>query len=408
MKRIAWLALAFLLLSCQPQAQTPNQISVFLLDGETLYTLEAGSDTPASLAARAGAVVEPVETLSPADRFLLNGQMVPADITLPTGESYTLQIIRAVNVTLVTPDGESTFQSAAPTLGQALAERRLTLYAADFLAPPPETALTADLTVSYRPARDYVIRVDGESIAVKSSAETVGQVLASARIPLLGLDYSLPAESESAPTDGAIEIVRVQESLLVEQTSIPFSTRYEYSAEIPLGSENFLQAGEPGLSVSTVRIRYENGVEVSRVTEAENLVRLPKEQVMGRGTQVTVQMLDVPGGQIQYWRAVQMYATSYSPCRSGISGCSYGTASGLPVQRGVVAMRRSLFNTLRGTQVYVPGYGVATIGDVGGGFPDGRLWIDLAYSDADWQNWSGWVTVYFLAPAPAYIPAELQ
>jgi len=406
MRHIAWLALAFLLFSCQPQAQTQDSISVFFLDGKKLYKLESGSDTPASLAARAGAVIE--TPLSPADRFLLNGKIVPADIPLPTSESYTLQIIRAVNVTLVTPDSETVFQSAAPTLGQALAERGLALYPADFLAPPPETPLTADLTATYRPARDYLIRVDGASITIKSSAETVGQVLASARIPLLGLDYSLPAESESAPGDGVIEIVRVQESLSVVQTSIPFSTRYEYSAEIPLGSENFIQAGEPGLSVSTVRIRYENGAEVSRVTEEETILRLPQEQVMGRGTQVTVQTLDVPGGKIQYWRAVQMYATSYSPCRLGIPGCSYRTASGLPVQRGVVAMRRSLFNALRGTQVYIPGYGVATIGDLGGGFPDGRLWIDLAYSDDDWQSWSSWVTVYFLAPAPAYIPAELQ
>lgn len=405
MRRLAWLALAFLLLACQPQARTQESISVFLLDGETLYTLQAGSDTPASLAARAGAVVE---IFSPADRFLLNGNVVPADIPLPTGHSYTLQIIRAVNVTLRTPEGETNFQTAAPTLGQALAEQGFNLYAADFLAPPPETPLTANITATYRPAREYVIRVDGDSITVKSPAETVGQVLVSARIPLLGLDYSIPAESAPAPTDGVIEIVRVHESLSVTQIPIPFSTRYEYSPEIPLGSENLIQVGEPGLKVSTVRIRYENGVEVSRVTEAESVARLPKEQVMGRGTQVTVQTLEVPGGQIQYWRAVQMWATSYSPCRSGISGCSYGTASGLPVQRGVVAMTRSLFNALRGTQVYVPGYGVATIGDVGGGFPDGRLWIDLAYSDDDWQNWSGWVTVYFLAPAPAYIPAPLQ
>lgn len=402
MRRIAWLALAILLLSCQPQAHTQDALFVFLVDGERQYTLQAGPDTPASLAARAGL------PLSPADRFLLNGQVVPAEIPLPGGEPYTLQILRAVNITLRTPEGETAFQSAARTLGQALAERGLTLHAADFLFPPPETALTADITVIYRPARQYQIRVDGVSITVNSSAERVGQVLASAGIPLLGLDYSLPAESAPAPADGVIEIVRVQESLSVAQTSIPFSTRYEYSPEIPLGSENLLQAGEPGLRISTVRIRYENGVEVSRITETERIARQPKEQVIGRGTQVTLQTLDVPGGQIQYWRAVQMYATSYSPCRSGTSTCHYGTASGLPVQRGVVAMTRSLFNALRGSQVYIPGYGVATIGDVGGGFPDGRLWIDLAYSDDDWQNWSGWVTVYFLAPAPAYIPTELQ
>ncbi len=358
--------------------------------------------TPASLAARAGLA------LSQADRFLLNGHPIPAELALPTGENYTLQILRAVNVTLVTPDGETSFETTAATVGEALTGLGVQLYAQDLIAPPPETPLNADLTVSYRPARDYVVRVDNLSIPIKASAQTVGQVLAAAGIPLLGLDYSRPAESESAPKAGAIEIVRVQETVSVVQKPIPFSTRYEYSPEIPLGSENILQAGEPGLSVSTVRIRFENGVEVARTTEAEAVVRLPKEQVLGRGTQVNVQTLEVPGGQIQYWRAVQMWATSYSPCRSGIAGCSYGTASGLPVQPGVVAMTRDLFNALRGTQVYVPGYGVATIGDVGGGFPDGRLWIDLAYSDDTWQNWSGWVTVYFLAPAPAYIPPALQ
>jgi 3D (Asp-Asp-Asp) domain-containing protein len=103
-----------------------------------------------------------------------------------------------------------------------------------------------------------------------------------------------------------------------------------------------------------------------------------------------------------------MYATSYSPCGTGTGDCSYGTASGLPVQYGVVAFKRDLFNALRGSQVYVEGYGFATVADVGGGFPDGRLWIDLGYSDADYVPWSQWVTVYFLAPAPAYIPAALQ
>ncbi|PWH13721.1 MAG: hypothetical protein DDG60_09670 [Anaerolineae bacterium] len=400
MKHIAWLALTLLLLSCDSQAQAPS--TSFLIDGTTAYTLETNSSTPAALAARIGL------SLSPADRFILNGKLIPADLPLPGGLSYTLQILRAVNVTLRTPEGETTFPSAALTLGQALTERGLTLSTADFLSPSPETPLTTDLTVIYRPARNYTIRVDGQIISIKSSATTVGQILASAGTPLLGLDYSLPPESAPAPADGIIEIVRVQETLTIISTPIPFNTRYQDTADLPLGSENLLQAGETGLKITTLRIRYENGSEVSRLLEKEQIVRQPKEQIVGRGTQITLQTLQIPGGQIQYWRAVQMYATSYSPCRSGGSQCSYGTASGLPVQRGVVAMTRDLFNALRGTQVYVPGYGIATIGDVGGGFPDGRLWIDLAYSDADWQNWSGWVTVYFLAPAPAYIPERLR
>ncbi len=49
--------------------------------------------------------------------------------------------------------------------------------------------------------------------------------------------------------------------------------------------------------------------------------------------------------------------------------------------------------------VFVPGYGPAKISD-NGAYPDGRPWIDLAYSDADWVTWGDWVTVYFTTPIP--------
>lgn len=399
MKRLLWLLLALTLVSCQPQnAKT----TVYLLDGDQVLSLQADSNTPASILAQAGV------TLSPADKIYFNGVDLPTDFSLPPGGPYTLQIRRAHTLTLATPAGQTSFQTTAATIGQALAQTGLQLYAADFVEPPVETPFKADLTVTYRPARELTISVDGKTVTVKSSALTVGQALASAGIPLLGLDKSLPGESDPLPANGQIKVIRVTEIVSLVEKSIPFSKKYEYSADLAVGAQKVLRVGEPGLMVSRVRVRYEDGVEVARTTEAETLVRPPKDSLVSLGTQVTVQTLDVPGGQIQYWRAVQMYATSYSPCRSGTSNCSYGTASGLPVKRGVVAMVRGLYNLLAGTQVYIPGYGVAVIGDVGGGLPDGHLWIDLGYSDDDWQNWGSMVTVYFLAPAPATIPDILQ
>jgi uncharacterized protein YabE (DUF348 family) len=399
MKRLFWLLLVLSLASCQPQ---DAKTTIYLLDGDQVLTLQADANTPAAILSQAGV------TLSPADEIHFNGIDLPDDFSLPPGGPYTLQIRRAQTLTLLSPENKSSFQTTAATVGQALAQAGLQLYAADYFEPPLETPIKADLTVTYRPARDIFISVDGQTVTDKSSAPTVGRALASAGIPLLGLDRSLPGESEPLPADGQIKIVRVTETVSLVEKSIPFSKKYEYSADLAVGTQKVLQVGEPGLIVSRVRVRYEDGVEVERATEAETLVRSPKDSLVSLGTQVTVQTLEVPGGQIQYWRAVQMYATSYSPCRSGTSKCSYGTASGMPVKRGVVAMVRSLYNQLAGSQVYVPGYGVAVIGDLGGGFPDGRLWIDLGYSDEDWQTWSGMVTVYFLAPAPATIPDMLN
>ena len=63
---------------------------------------------------------------------------------------------------------------------------------------------------------------------------------------------------------------------------------------------------------------------------------------------------------------------------------------------------------MQGQRLYVPGYGFGVIGDIGAGYPDGRPFIDLAYSDDDFVGWHQWVTVYFLTPVPASIIYVLQ
>lgn len=401
MKRIPWVLLALALISCQ-SGQSPARNIVYVVDGQNILTLEATSNTPLGMMAEAGL------TLSPADKIYANGVEVPADAALPADSTTTLQVRRAVDVTLVTPDGQTTFQSAAQTVGQAMAQTGLLLYASDFLSPPAQTPLNTPVMVTYRPARELTVSLDGTAITVKSSALTVGQALAEAGIPLIGLDYSRPAEAKPVPANGRIKVIRVVESFSMQQKSIPFQIEYQTSDELELDTQNLLQAGEQGLAVTRVRMRTEDGVQVSTETEPETIVRIPVNQIVGTGTKPVVRPLPGVAG-LQYWRAVRMYATSYSPCRSGVPGrCHTGTASGLPVKRGVVGMKRAWYNAMQGQPVYIPDYGVAVVADVGGGFPDGRAWIDLGYSDDDWQNWSGWVTVYFLTPIPPNIVYVMQ
>ena len=390
-----------LLLACACQSQDVG-ISVNILDGEKIISLQTRSNTPAGILALAGV------TLSENDKIQFHGTDLPADFSLPPGGNYTLQIRRAHLLTLITPDGQSRIHTTAPSVGQALAQTGLQLYTADFVTPPLEMPITADLTVFYRPARDLSVSTKDGTIALKSSQQTVGKALASAGLALFGLDKSLPAETEPLPADGQIKIIRVTETVTLLEKPIPFSKSYIYSLDQAAGEQKVVQAGETGLTISRVRTRYEDDKKIAQITEAETVVRQPIESIISLSTQAQIQTLDTPDGPIQYWRAVQMYTTSYSPCGSGTPKCSYGTASGLPVKHGVVALVPSLYNQLAGSRVYIPGYGVAVIADVGGGFPDGRPWIDLGFSDADYQNWSGMHTIYFLAPAPASIPSGLN
>ena len=405
MRRTVWPAmLSLILFSCVPQ----SPLIITILDGEQIQTLVINDRIPAHILAEANISLTPVEQL------LINGQPFPHEQTLPVGID-TLQIRRTKRVTLITPGGEQEMSTVARTVGDALYETGIQLYAADFVDPPPDTPILAEMTIIYRPAQVLTVTVSEGSVTIRSSAETVGAALAEAGIPLEGLDYSLPAESEALPSDGQVRVVRVSESVELIQKSIPFETETVSSPEVELGTQEISQPGQEGLAIARTRIRYEDGQEVSRVTEDESVVRLPQTRIVKTGTQIVVNTATVGGESLDYWLAYEMYATIYSPCNSGTGGCSYGTASGLRAGRGVVAMDPSMYSYLQGARVYIPGYGYAVVGDIGGGYLIEELlgvsrfrWIDLGFNDNNTVDMSGWLTVYFLAPAPASIPPVMQ
>jgi uncharacterized protein YabE (DUF348 family) len=390
------LAFAFLLFACQPAASPV----VTILDDGRMIPLQTDERVPSALLAQARI------TLNLNDSILVNG--FPAAVDQPiTIYPITLQVRHAASVTLITPQGKEGLQSSAWTVGEVLSNAPSWLRAGNRINPTLESPIDNGMTITISPFQDLTVSADGKQIQVRSSARTVGEALAEAGIPLLGLDYSLPAEKEPLPSDGQIKIVRVSESLLLAQKPIPFESELQASAEVPLDQTQILQPGETGLNVQRIRIRYEDGDEMSRITENETLVRPPKTRILGYGTKVEIKTALVDGVSIEYWRAVQMYATSYSPCNSGVANCGATTASGADLRKGVVGVNRALYYSMLGQAVFIPGYGRATIEDLCGGCV-GKPWIDLGYSDSNYQPWHSWVTVYFLTPVPQNIIYDLQ
>ena len=391
MKKVIWLLplLLVVLSTCQ---STRTSVTI-LADGHT-YSITTSDRIPAQMFAAAKV------TLGPNDRLLYLGTPAPLTTALPDAASYILTIRRAVALTLVTPDGKKTIQTSAQTVGQALAEAGYTLYTTDRIDPPAGTPIAGPLTVNYQPSQPQVVTVDGEQVQIRSAAASVGQALAEAGIPLIGLDFSSPPETDPLPADGQIKLTRVIESVSLIQKSLPFTTRTEPSADLELDQQALVQGGEPGLAVTRVRSRSEDGAQVSQKKESENVVRPPQDRIMGYGTKVVIRTAIVDGISIQYYRVLNLLATSYSPCRSGTSNCLNGTSSGLPVQRGTVAMVYSWYLAFGFDRLYIPGYGYATVGDVGAGPAGSHYWVDLAFTDADYQPVYGTVTVYFLTPVP--------
>ncbi len=338
-------------------------------------------------------------TILPGDRIWVDGtrEMDPGRIV--SSDSTFISFQEAETVHLEVEGEQVTIRSAANTLVEAVVEAGFELLEGDVLLPSPETPLAEIDHAILKRAQLVTIIADGTTTQTYLVAETVGEALQKAGLPVLGLDYAFPDLEEELPENRQIHIVRVREEVLTEQTPLPFETIYEANPELEIDHRVVLDSGSFGVQASQIRVRYEDGQEVDRIIEGEWVIREPQPRKVGYGTKIVVRSLNTPDGSIEYWRAIQMWATSYSPSRAGVPEDYewFGiTACGKKLTKGIVAIdnRYIPFHTM----MYVPGYGYAEACDVGGGV-NGR-WIDLGYSDHNYKSWHQYVTVYFLTPVP--------
>ena len=339
-------------------------------------------------------------SLGPGDELLVDGGWPASTLAASGALPRHLELLRAVDLTVEEAGAEPrAVRAAARTVGDALWELGYRLYQEDEVSPPLDTPLTPALTISLRRSQPILVQADGQTLLARTLHGTVGAALRQVGVALVGEDYSLPAGDQPLPDSGLISVVRVREEIITEQQLIPYETVYQALADVEIDNVYQVQTGVPGVLRTLTRVRYENGVEVSRVSDGETLAQQPVNQVIGYGTQIVIRTLDTPDGPIEYWRSYTMYATSYAAKFTGRTPgtFSYGrTASGKYVTKGIVAIDRGLIPF--GTRMYVPGYGFAEAADTGGGVR-GRF-IDLGYDDFNYVGWSRVVTVYFLTPAP--------
>lgn len=351
--------------------------------------------------ARLGALVG--LNISPSDLILWNSVRLPVGQPLPAAPDYILQFKKASTIEIEENGQVARLESTGATVGMALWEAGVRLSASDSISVPLESPPPDEIDLKLTRAAPILIKIGDQEISTRSSASTVGQALAAAGVALQGLDYSIPSEDQPLPPDGILQVFRVREEVTLEQTAIPYKSEFVENPEVELDQRSLVEVGQYGVEVSRLRTRYENGQEVSKQVESQWVAVEPKPEKIGYGTKIVIRTIDTPAGPLEYWRAVPVYATSYSPCRSGTTKCYFGTSSGRPVQRGVIGVTRQWYSLLANQPVYVPGYGAGVIADVGGGIP-GKYWIDLGFTDEDFEPWHQNTILYFLTPAPAIVP----
>jgi len=376
------------------------------------------AETSDRVLARQDEVVIPANVFLQAGVHLLPGDAVSADGNpvdahapldhlpnrLALAEKYAVEVVR---------DGVSERHTAAgPTVGEALWQLGIDIHPGDSVVPSASTPLTGDaglepMRIVIRSAREYRIEIDGQTIVVRSAAQTVGEILAQARVALTNLDYSRPADSERAPADSPIQVVRVREDFIREQSPIAFGEQRQYLPEVDLGTQQLITPGVYGIKESIVRVRSENGTETARTSEGERVAVPPVDRVMGYGTKVTIRSVSTPDGTFDYWHAIPVYASGYWPCGSaGVPGrCYPHTASGKDVDLGIIAVVKAWYRVMQGWPVYVERYGPAHIEDTGINVRP-EYWIDVAFPDyATFLELGGSAPgatmLYFRTPVPS-------
>ena len=347
--------------------------------------------------------------LYPGDRLMWKGTELRPDFNLAGVRELDLKLEQAETFTLVTesdPDGKIAHGSGA-TVFDALLSAGISVSKSMIVIPDGEAPFESGMTIEVLPVRELLVSKNGTLTPLISSGATVGEALARAGMPLMGSDISIPAAGEPLPADGRILVVPVRDAFTLHAESIRRETDWTANRDLSLDETKLISEGKNGLRGTFSRERIENGEVVLNETSEEMVLVQPVNEKREYGTKINIQTVDTPEGPLEYYRAVKVYATSYSPCRSGTGSCINGTSSGMKVQKGVVAVTSSWYNQFGGQSVYVPDYGKAVIGDVGGGIP-GRYWIDLAYEDENFEGWSKETTLYFLTPVPANMVWVLQ
>ncbi len=319
-------------------------------------------------------------------------------------DSVQIHVERAVPVTVQEAGSPPLhLHTTADTVGEALYEAGIILYLADNVRPAMSSAVKPGTRINVERSVPVTIHTDGRTLRMRTHRHTVGDTLADLGISLQGMDYAQPPLDALMGDGQEIRVVRVREEVKVQQEPIPFETQWAPDPELALDSPQRVgQEGRPGIFERHIRVRYEDNVEVDRWVEAEWVAQTPQPKIVNYGTKVVLRTLNTPSGQVQYWRKVRMFATSYNAASAGKSPDHprYGiTRLGWQMRFGIVAVDPGVVSL--GSRVYVPGYGIGDAADTGGAIRGLR--IDLGYDDDNLVSWYRCVDVYLLAPVPQNI-----
>ncbi len=246
-------------------------------------------------------------------------------------------------------------------------------------------------TIATTAACAITVTADGKTIPLSIRVGTVADALEAANIILGEDDRVSPSEKTSLKDGLAITVTRIEFVERVELESIPFETEEEETTTLDEGKTKQKQAGANGICEKVYCDKVvDGGVETSKELRSSVVCEpTPEIVLVGKKKPAPVTkpagvITDNTGTPKNYKSCLTGIATAYTSDR-GNAGLV--TASGLPAQKGVVAVNPDIIPL--GTKLYIASpdgsvvYGYAVAGDTGGAMYSGEALIDLFYDTYD-------------------------
>ena len=312
------------------------------------------------------------------------------------GRDSRIIICRESKVTLVYPNGESYETLFAGTVAELIDSKGVTLFNGGNSNVNLNAVVTNNLELVIYEAKSITINVDGETITVKSIAQTVGELFKEQNIVLDNDDEAVPSLDTELTKDMVIDVLRVEYVMREAEEKIAYETEAIKSALYALGTTKVTQKGVEGTKTVVYKDKVVNGEVQSSTATSETVTKEPVKQITTVGTFVNTSGLG--NGKIEkngkpiseialpskYSIGANNVPTEYKYTISGRAAayCIPGgtTSTGKKAKPGYIAVNPKQIPY--GTEMWIVSndgvvYGYAIAADTGGFVKHGYFTCDL-------------------------------
>lgn len=243
----------------------------------------------------------------------------PGD-SLVDGEQISVRYGRQLDVNVDGKDQQ--IWSTATTVDEALGD--LGLHGSNpYLSVNRDQAIGRQgLSFDVRTQRHVNILVDGRSIPLDTTAQTVAQALAQANVKLAGQDSATP-DPATFPTQGEnITVERVTGTQETKQVAIAYSTTEQSDPSSYVGSRTTLTQGVPGVQEVVYAYLTVNGVKQAPKIVSKTVTKQPVNAVVKVGSKPVPNT--VAGADNLNWAAVAQCESGGNPKSVGGGGLYFG------------------------------------------------------------------------------------